>query len=190
MNGCVLGTYIYLQKHNILCFHLKSKAISFLAIEASFSFLEILIVTHSCRTFLIIFHSPSYYNREPMYRVRHKYLYDKKLNSFFSCQNYRANFFNGDKGVFKVFIYNTIINGYGFKLSLLISIRKCNILHWLKIVSTILCRIATKERENTIMVWLIAKITTVMLLKGEKNQLGTTKSKKGMTACVKRWMQA
>jgi hypothetical protein len=60
----------------------------------------------------------------------------KKLNCSFSCQNYRADFFIGDKGVFKVFIYNTIINGYGFKLSFLISIRKCNILHWLKIVPT------------------------------------------------------
>jgi hypothetical protein len=40
------------------------------------------------------------------------------LNIPFSSWIYRADFFIVNRGVYKVFIYNKIINGYDFKLSL------------------------------------------------------------------------
>jgi hypothetical protein len=49
---------------------------SFLVIEASFSFFEILIVTHTCRTFVLIFDSLSY----PNHRLIHASFQNIKLD--------------------------------------------------------------------------------------------------------------
>jgi hypothetical protein len=64
-----------------------------------------------------------------VYRVVHTYFYDKKFEYLLPSSTYRADFFIGDRGVFKVFIHKKSVKNYRCELLFLTWIRKFN-LQW------------------------------------------------------------